>query len=523
MNEALSLPKLPVRNLLLVLGDQLDPASLLYEGFDTGKDALWMAETHREATHVWCHKQRLTLFFSAMRHFRDEQRKRGRAVCYHELTSDPANDRGKDFVEILRKDLPKLQPQRLRVVLPGDYRVLRMLKSVAGELDLPLDVMEDRHFYNSPGEFKEWAEGKRSLVMEHFYRRMRKLHNILMDARGEPVGGEWNYDAENRETFGKSGPGKVPSPHAVEPDATTREVMALVEQRYAHHPGRLGSFSWPVTASGAQAALKDFIENRLPGFGTHEDAMWSGSHTLWHSRLSAALNLKLISPRDCVEAAVRAWKQGAAPLNSVEGFVRQILGWREFVRGVYWLHMPGYAEQNALECDDLDVPPFFWDGKTDMACVADCMDSVLEHGWSHHIPRLMVLGQYALLLGVHPHKFHEWHMAMYVDAIDWVSLPNTLGMSQYGDGGIVGTKPYCASGNYIQRMGNHCAGCRYNPKKATGPDACPFTTLYWSFLDRHRERFKHNRRMGFQLKNLERKSPEEIDAIRKTALGLKNH
>jgi deoxyribodipyrimidine photolyase-related protein len=293
-----------------------------------------------------------------------------------------------------------------------------------------------------------------------------------------------------------------------------------VQERWPDHPGTLEGFAEAVTPEQAREALADFIRERLPSFGDHQDALWEGEPFLYHSRLSAALNLKLLDPRDCIEAAEDAWRAGEAPLNAVEGFVRQILGWREYVRGIYWHFMPDYASRNALECDDVDVPGFYWTGETRMACVADALRNVLEHGYAHHIQRLMVLGLFAQLLGVHPYRFHEWHMALYLDAVDWVSLPNTLGMSQYGDGGLVGTKPYCASGRYIQRMGNHCGGCRYDPGTAVGEEACPFTTLYWDFLARHRERLDGNRRMKFQLANLDRKDPDELSRIQERARTL---
>lgn len=471
-----------------------------------------MAEVAEEATHVRCHQLRIAFFFSAMRHFRDEQRAAGRVVCYHELT----DDRGATFAEVLRADVETLRPSELMVVEPGDWRVLRSLRAAAEELDVPLSVLPDRSFYCSVGAFAEWAAGRKSLLLETFYRWMRKREGVLMEG-GEPAGGEWNYDQDNRESFGKKGPGELPRPPRFEPDATTRDVLELVEERFGDHPGRLKKFDLPVTASQAAELLADFVENRLPKFGAYQDAMWQEEPLLYHSRLSALLNVKLLKPRQCVDAAVEAWRDGKAPLNSVEGFVRQILGWREFVRGVYWTYMPEYIERNALECEDADVPVAFWDGETEMECVRRAMRNVIDNAYAHHIQRLMVLGLYAQLLGVHPRRFHDWHMAMYADAIDWVSLPNTLGMSQFGDGGVVGTKPYCASGAYINRMSDACGSCRFNPKKATGDDACPMTTLYWDFLDRHRERFAGTRRMTFQIKNLERKKPAEIEAIRRAA------
>jgi len=509
------------RNLLLVLGDQLNDDSAAFDGFNPEHDALWMAETAEEATHVWCHKQRLVLFFSAMRHFRDGQRAKGRHVHYHELSRRPSDDRGKNFAEILTRDVHRLRPDKLILVRPGDHRVLTQLRNAADSLNPDLDLRPDRHFYVTPEEFQDLAGGGQTLRMESFYRRLRKREGVLVDDDGQPEGGDWNYDRDNRESFGKTGPGDIKPPRRFHPDDLTREVVDMVEARFNDHPGSLDTFDLPVTRKQALAALREFIELRLPTFGAYEDAMWSGEPFLYHSRLSAVLNMKLLHPRECVDKAVDAYHDGLAPLNSVEGFVRQILGWREFIRGVYWTRMPDYADLNALECDDRDVPDFFWNGETDMACVADIMRGLRTNGWTHHIPRLMVLGQFALLSGVHPRRFHEWHMAMYTDAVDWVSLPNALGMSQYGDGGIVGTKPYCASGNYIHRMSNYCGQCPYHPKHAAGDDACPFTTLYWDFLDRHRDRFADNPRMKVQFLNLKRKADEEMREIRARARHLR--
>ena len=473
-----------------------------------------MAENAHEATHVWCHKRRLAFFFAAMRHFRDEQLEWGRIVHYHALGRRPSDDRGGDFAEILTKTVHRLHPDKLIMTRPGDLRVLRMLENAAKNLGVELEIREDRHFFVTPNGFRDWAEGRKHLVMEHFYRANHRRTGFLMRENGEPEGGTWNFDKDNRETFGKLGPDNLPSPRRFRPDETTRDVLDMVEARFADHPGSLDDFELPVTHDEALAALRDFVSKRLPLFGDYEDAMWLGEPTLYHSRLSAALNVKLLDPKFCLDKVVAAYEAGKAPINSVEGFVRQVLGWREFIRGVYWYYMPEYAERNSLRCDDRDVPSFLWDGETDMACVADCMAALKRNAWIHHISRLMVLGQFSLLLGVHPYKFHTWHMAMYVDAVDWVSLPNALGMSQHGDDGEVGTKPYCASGNYIDRMSNYCRECCYNPKRATGEDACPFTTLYWDFLDRHHDRFAENRRMTFQVKNLERKSKDELKEIR---------
>ena len=347
--------------------------------------------------------------------------------------------------------------------------------------------------------------------MEFFYREMRRRYSVLMEG-GQPVGGAWNFDAENRGAFGKAGPGLVPRAVEFPPDAITREVCALVEERFAEHPGKLAHFSWPVTCEQAQSALDDFIANRLPSFGTYQDAMWTDEPFLYHSRISTALNLKLLDPRVAIKAAEDAYRRGAAPLEAVEGFIRQILGWREYVRGIYWQLMPGYAEGNALNAYAA-LPAFYWTGETDMECLRQALRQTLDYGYAHHIQRLMVTGLYALLLGVEPRQVHEWYLAVYVDAVEWVELPNTMGMSQFADGGVMASKPYAASGKYIQRMSNYCKACRYDPAESVGKDACPFTTLYWDFLMRNEERLRKVPRMEMQLRNLVRIEPAKRAAI----------
>ena len=351
--------------------------------------------------------------------------------------------------------------------------------------------------------------------LEYWYRELRRKNGVLMEGK-EPEGGQWNFDADNRESFGKIGPINVPLPTRFVPDAITAEVMALVNTRFQAHPGTLSAFGWPVTRDQALVALQTFIACRLPLFGQYEDAMWSGEAWLYHSHLSSALNLKLLNPREVVQAAEDAYRAGQAPLAAVEGFIRQILGWREYVRGIYWTQMPEYVDLNALNAQ-APLPAFYWTGDTDMACLKDAISQTLEYGYAHHIQRLMVTGLYALLLGVKPQAVHQWYLSVYVDAVEWVELPNTLGMSQFGDGGIMASKPYAATGKYIQRMSNHCKGCRYDPAKSTGPTACPYTTLYWDFLMRHEELLKKNPRMALQLKNLTRLDGPAREAIQTQA------
>jgi deoxyribodipyrimidine photolyase-related protein len=369
-------------------------------------------------------------------------------------------------------------------------------------------------------DFQTFADGRKSLLLESFYRKMRRNHDILMKGK-DPVKGQWNFDKDNRKVFGKKGPPKIKAPRAFSPDRTTRDVIDLVTRKFPDSPGRLKHFDYPVTHAQALAALRDFVAHRLENYGTYQDAMVTDHPYLYHSRLSCMLNLHLLDPRKAIESALQAYGDGKTPINSVEGFVRQILGWREFVRGVYWWKMPAYAEMNALAAD-LPMPAFMWTGETEMNCLHQCVGQLIDHAYAHHIQRLMVMGLFALLLGVRPYEVHQWHLSMYADAVDWVSLPNVLGMSQYGDGGLIGTKPYSASGSYIAKMSDYCAKCPYDPKSPLSENACPFTTLYWDFLSRNRNRLKNNPRMGLQFKNLDRKSDAERSEIRKKANRLKD-
>ena len=488
-----------VRHLVVILGDQLDLQSSALTDFDATQDVVWMAEVAEESTHVWSAKQRIAVFLSAMRHFAQSLREQGLPVDYTRLE---APDNAGTLALELGKAITLLQPKAMVMSAPGDWRVLQSLRAVAKEHALALDLRDDTHFFSTVREFAGYAEGKKQVRLEYWYRELRRKHDILMDGKA-PVGGQWNFDADNREAFGKAGPPPVPPPSRFAPDSITQEVLALVETRFADHPGSLHSFAWPVTRPQALAALQTFIAHRLPLFGKYEDAMWAGEVWLYHSHLSHALNLKLLNPREVVQAAVDAYRNGSAPLAAVEGFVRQILGWREYVRGIYWLHMPEYLERNALNAQAA-LPAWYWTGQTDMACLKDAITQTLAHGYAHHIQRLMVTGLYALLLGVKAQEVHTWYLSVYVDAVEWVELPNTLGMSQFGDGGLMASKPYVASGKYIQRMSNYCTGCKYDPAQSTGPRACPFTTLYWDFLMRHEPALKQNPRMAMQLKNLGR-------------------
>ncbi|MDM4771761.1 cryptochrome/photolyase family protein [Solimonas sp. SE-A11] len=486
------------RNLVLILGDQLDVHASALDGFDRSRDQVWMAEVREESTHVWSSKQRIALFLSAMRHFADQLRKSGLSLSYGRL--DDA--RGSDTLAVsLGLAIERHRPERLIMTAPGDWRVLQALRAVARDHRLPLEVRDDRHFYLSVREFRRHAESRSQLRMEYFYREMRRRHNVLM-RDGAPAGGAWNFDAQNRASFGRVGPEGHPAPPRFEADSITREVIELVLEQFPDHPGTLDEFHWPVTREQSLHALERFIEQRLPDFGRYQDAMWPQEPWLFHSQLSAALNLKLLDPREVVGAAEHAWQSGKVPLPAAEGFIRQILGWREYVRGVYWTQMPEYMDRNALDARE-PLPDWYWTGRTEMACLRDALAQTLRHGYAHHIQRLMVTGLYALLLGVEPRALHGWYLSVYVDAVEWVELPNTLGMSQYADGGLMASKPYVASGAYIDRMSPFCRGCRYSPRESEGDGACPFTVLYWDFLIRHQERLRKNPRMAMPLRHLD--------------------
>jgi deoxyribodipyrimidine photolyase-related protein len=509
----------PLRQLVVVLGDQLNLDASAFDGFDATTDAVWMAEATDESTQVWSTKPRITMFLAAMRHFAQALAEAGRPLHYRRL-DDPFN-RGTLEAE-LGDAIERLKPQRLVVTAPGEWRVWQMLKRVAHTHDVPLDVRNDRHFFGTVREFAAHARSRRgALRMEFFYREMRRRHGVLMDG-DQPVDGRWNFDEDNRSGFGSDGPGFVPPAPQFPPDALTHEVIALVNTRFAGHPGRLDSFAWPMTREQALHALARFVDERLPQFGHWQDAMWPAEPWLWHSQLSAAMNLKLLSAQEVVRAAEDAWRDGRAPLASAEGFIRQILGWREYVRGIYWTQMPGYVDLNELGAHG-PLPAFYWTGKTPMACLADTIGQTLDHGYAHHIQRLMVTGVYALLLGVDPREVHRWYLAVYVDAVEWVELPNTLGMSQFADGGLMASKPYIATGRYIERMsgGRLCADCRFDPRQRTGDDACPFTTLHWDFVARHADSLAKNQRLGVQVKNLQRIDADERRQIAERAEAIR--
>ncbi len=505
-----------VRRILLLAPDQLSLDYPAFAAIDPDHDLVVQIEAPEDFTHVPSHKQRTVLFLAAMRHFADTLAAAGYRRCYVALDDpDHSGSLGAELERLIRNH----EPESLVMIRPGDWRTLETVKAAASQASLPLESMEDPHFLVAPQDFSEWAAGRKQLVMEHFYRWMRKRDGVLLTAEGQPEGGQWNFDKENRKSLG---PGSPDPPNRLEfpPDALTREVMALVKKTFPDAPGSLEEFLWPTNREQALEVLDDFIAHRLAYFGDYQDAMDRGRPWMFHSLLSPVLNLKLLEPRECVAAAVEAYRQDRAPLNAVEGFIRQIIGWREFIRGVYWHEGPEYADHNHLDTSGR-LPAFYWTGDTEMVCVQDSLDSVLRHGYGHHIQRLMVTGNLALTSGVDPREISDWYLGMYVDSMDWVTLPNTLGMVMFADGGVVGSKPYASTGKYIDRMSDYCSQCPFDPAQRSGPQACPFTTFYWDFLARNRRRLEAIPRMRMMYRNLDRLDANELRGVIERATELR--
>jgi len=504
------------RHLVLVLGDQLGWDSPALTDFDPAQDRLLMIEAESEAGEVWNHQARIALFLSGMRHFANAAHRRRWPCTYLRLDMpEDSTALPGDFAGRLQHALHSLKPQTLVVLETGAWRMEKLIEDSARQAQVPLRWVIDTHFMCSRAEFARWAGAKKELRMEFFYREMRQRHGILMAGK-VPIGGQWNFDADNRKGFGAKGPGTVPPPAHFAPDRVTQDVIALVRKRFAHHPGTLDHFAWPVTREDALVALQHFIDQRLEHFGAWQDAMWTTLPFGWHALLGSSLNLHLLHPREVIAAAEQAYHARGLPLASVEGFIRQILGWREFIRGVYWLDMPHLADANHYG-NTRPLPAWYWTGQTGMACMQATIGQTLQYGYAHHIQRLMVTGQFAVLAGLSPQEVSAWYRAMYVDAVEWVETPNTLGMALHANGGRFTSKPYVASGQYIGRMSNYCKDCRYQPDVRTGPNACPMTTLYWDFLIRHEQDLAANPRTALMVRHVGKMSDDDKSLIQRQA------
>ncbi len=502
--------------LRLILGDQLTREISSLDGLDAKRDIILMAEVMEETTYVPHHKQKIALILSAMRHFAQSLSEEGVRVDYVKL--DDGGNSGSFTGEIARA-IEKHKITQIIVTEPGEWRVLEMMRDWSTCFGLPVEVRDDDRFFCTRGRFARWAEGRKSFRMEFFYREMRRESGLLMDG-DEPAGGQWNFDHDNRKSLPTSV--KAPKRRRFTHDAITQEVVALVNARFENHIGTLENFGWAVTREDALSALNHFIADCLPNFGDFQDAMKQGEPFLFHSIISPYLNCGLLTAREACTAAERAWKKGKAPLNAVEGFIRQILGWREYVRGIYWNQMPGYAQSNALNATR-KLPDFFWTGQTAMNCIAQVVEETKANAYAHHIQRLMVTGNFSLLAGIAPAEIEAWYLAVYADAYDWVELPNVHGMVLFADGGLLASKPYAASGAYIDRMSDYCKNCAYDVKAKTGAKSCPFNRLYWHFMIENEAQLSKNPRMAMPYRTLSKMSVERRAEITQEGRAFLDH
>ena len=499
------------KKLCLILGDQLSIRISSLLACKKKEDLVLMAEVASETSYVKHHQKKIAFLFSAMRHFALELKAANYQLIYTKL-DDPENT-GSLTNEVKRliarektNKTNKIEKiEKIIVTQPGEYRVLEEILSWEKLFQVPVEILPDNRFLVTLEEFKKWATKRKQLRMEYFYREIREKYTILMEGK-KPLGGKWNYDRENRKPPKEKL--KIPKTYKQPPDQITQEVLALVAREFGTHFGELEPFEFAVRREEALAALELFVEERLPCFGDYQDAMLEEEPWMYHGHLSFYLNCGLLLPLECVKAAERAYYQGKAPLNAVEGFIRQIIGWREYVRGIYWLKMPEYLQLNFLQAKR-KLPAFYWTGKTEMNCLRQVIKETQKNAYAHHIQRLMILGNFALLTGIRPLEVSEWFLSVYADAYEWVELPNVLGMSLFADGGYLASKPYASSGSYIEKMSNYCQNCSYKIKEKDSARACPFNYLYWHFLASNYSKLRSNPRLGMIYKTYERMGEEK--------------
>jgi deoxyribodipyrimidine photolyase-related protein len=494
------------KTLRLILADQLSMSLPSLQACNMETDCILMAEVKSEASYVKHHKKKIAFLFSAMRHFACELTDLGYQVRY--IKYDDKDNKG-SLLDEVKQAIDVLNLDNIELTFPGEYRVLEDMQSWQAATGVPVNIMDDARFLSTPEEFAEWAKDKKQLRMEFFYREMRKKNLSLMEG-DQPSGGKWNYDSQNRETLDKHI--SIPEPLEFEPDRITQDVIELVSQSFADHFGSLENFTFAVNREQALQVLQCFVEQRLTLFGQYQDAMAQGEPWMFHSHISFYLNCGLLLPSEVIELAESAYRNGQAPLNSVEGFIRQVLGWREYVRGLYWFKMPEYKDQNYLNASR-KLPDFFWTANTRMNCLGQCISETRDNAYAHHIQRLMVLGNFLLLAGIDPNEVNEWYLIVYADAYEWVELPNVNGMILFADGGLLASKPYAASGSYIHKMSDYCQHCEYSVKQKNGAQACPFNYLYWDFLDRNREKLGNNPRLRMPYATLRKMSDDKIRHI----------
>ena len=497
--------------LRIILGDQLSTTISSLHDIDKHNDLILMCEVNEEAQYVKHHKKKIAFIFSAMRHFAEGLKKKKYNLLYTKLTD---KENTGSFKGEVKKTIRQHHINHIIITHPGEHRVLEDIQSWETDLNVSLEIREDNRFICSTDEFTKWVKNRKQPRMEHFYRHMRKQKKVLIDD-DKPIGGKWNYDTDNRK------PPKsnltIPKPCSQKPDQITKEVISLVNEKFKDHLGELDGFDLAITRDQALKALENFLSKRMPSFGDYQDAMLEGEPWMYHSHISTYLNAGLLLPMECVKAAEDAYLNGSAPMNAAEGFIRQILGWREYIRGIYWLKMPGYADMNFFNATR-PLPSFYWTAKTDMNCLKQSISETKKNAYAHHIQRLMILGNFALLTGIDPKQVSEWFLIVYTDAYEWVELPNVYGMALFADGGYLASKPYAAGGSYINKMSNYCKNCEYNVKKKTGADACPFNYLYWNFLAKNKKKLEKNHRLAMMYSTYERMDEKTKKQIKNDSL-----
>lgn len=489
----------------IILPDQLNLEISSLQGASKN-DLIFISENSLDLSTIKFHKKRIAFNLSAMRHFSKELEKAGYDVLYKYRKTKQLTTLSHEIKNLIND----YEPEAVTITAPSEYRVLKEIEELAKEISTTLDIKQDDHFLCSTSEFKEWSKNKKALRMENFYRYMRKKHNILMYDK-EPEGGKWNFDSQNRQT--PDSKLKIPASFNARPDKISNEVIKLVETEFADHFGDIDPFYFAVTRKQALEALELFINERLSKFGAYQDAMIEDEAWMLHSHISFYLNIGLLVPMECIKRAELAYERDEAPLNSVEGFIRQILGWREYIRGIYWLKMPEYEETNFFKAKR-PLPDIYWGKKTKMNCLSQCVKETKANAYAHHIQRLMVLGNFALICAIDPKEVNYWYMVVYADSYQWVELPNVTGMILFADGGVISSKPYAASGSYINKMSNYCKNCTYKISKKNGPDACPFNYLYWNFIIENREKLKNNHRMSMIYRILDKMNYDKIQTIK---------
>ncbi|MDC3181098.1 cryptochrome/photolyase family protein [Gammaproteobacteria bacterium] len=494
--------------LCVILPNQLSLSNSSLQAIDPKSDHVLMAETLDHFTHVKHHQKKIAFILSSMRHFAKALKQKNYQLTYIDI-----HQQIKTFTDAIQSLVTKNNFTEILLSYPPDYRMLEAILDLESTCKIPIQILEDNNFLCDIETFKDWAGDKKQLRMEFFYRMMRKDHQILMDGN-QPIGGKWNFDAQNR----KKAPAQleVPKTYHIKPDTLSLQAIADTKQYFSDHFGDIEPFFFAVTREQALVALKQFIDERLCLFGDYQDAMLQGEPFMFHAHISFYLNCGLLYPLECIQAAQSAYEAHKAPLNAVEGFIRQVLGWREYVRGIYWLKMPQYADLNYLQAKR-KLPSFYWDANTDMNCLKQCITETKNNAYAHHIQRLMVLGNFALIAGIDPQYVNEWYLIVYADAYEWVELPNVSGMVLFADGGLLASKPYASSGSYIHKMSNYCKDCAFSVKEKLGEKACPFNYLYWDFLIRNQKALSSNQRLGFMYAMINKMEPSQIKAIQQQA------